>query len=394
VTDVELIVRNELERMIPRTQSAPNWGDVVRRAPSAAPRVRNRRMLSRPVVLVAAFAAAAILSAVGYAVARYVIVGSPAPRAVKDRLTLLDTVRGELIPRVNRGSGIEVEKTRAAAVLQASTGPVYLWVAPTEQGGYCQFLQIVGTETRDGGPNLSGGCVSPKQRVDIGVSGSRVDNKWLELVVGHAAAPGRSVRIRFASGAQRNVALSPRGFLLAEVRAKDPIREITVLSGTGRVISRQRGLPVFAQHSFPKPTGPVHTVAVIHTVRTHRTIVLRVWPSAHGTRGTTLITPGGTGKSCCGRPPKPNEMGVHAEQIGSAPSHGMLLYWGAVGSKIKTVELRFEDGTRVGLPIHEGFVLYQVRPSNFLPGRRPIELIGRAGTGRTVATRRLGPYAP
>jgi hypothetical protein len=394
VTDVELVVRNELDRMIPRTRSAPNWSDVVRRVALPAP--RRRPMLSRPLVLAVAFAAAAILSAVGYAVVRYVIVGSPAPQAVKDRLTLLDTVKGELIPKVHRRSGIEVAKTRAAAVLQASTGPVYLWVAPTEQGGYCRFVQIVGTETRDGGPNLGGGCVSPKQKVDIGTSGSRVHDKWLELVVGHAAAPARRVRVRFASGAQRSFTLSPRGFLLAEVRANDSIREITVLSGTGRLISRQRGLPASGPHAlpFPTPTGPGHTVAVIRTVRTHRPIVLRIAPGAHGTRCTILITPGGTGRSCGGRPPKPDEMGIYPEQIGSASSHGMLLYWGVVGSKIKTVELRFEDGTQVALSIHEGFVLYQVRPSNFGRGRRPIELIGRDASRRSIATKRLGPYAP
>ncbi len=389
MTDAELILENELDRTIPRTRSAPDWGDVVRRAASPAPHVRRRRLPSRPVVLVAAFAAAAILTAVGYAVVRYVIVGSPAPQAVKDRLRLLDTVKGELIPMVHRSSGIEVEKTRAAAVLQASTGPVYLWVAPTKQGGYCRFLQIVGTELSGGRPNLSGGCISPKQKVDIGISGSRVHERWLQLVAGHAAAPARKVRIRFASGARRSFTLSQSGFLLVEVKTKDPIREVTVLSDSGRVLSRQRA----GRRSFPRPTGPAHTVAVIRTVRTHRPIVLRIAPSAHGTRCTILITPGGTGRSCGGRPPAPHELSISAEQIGSARSHGMLLFWGSVGSRIETVELRFEDGTRVALPIHEGFMLYQVHPANFVRGRRPIRLVGHDRSGRIVATRRLGPYA-
>jgi len=390
VTDVELIIQKELDRMIPRTQTAPDWSDIVRRAASPAPRFR-RPVLSRPLVLFAAIAAAAILTAVGYAVVKYVVVGSPAPQAVKDRLTLLDTVKGELIPKVHRGSGIEVEKTRAAAVIQASTGPVYLWVAPTKQGGYCRFVQIVGTETRDGRPNLGGGCTSPKQRVDISVSGSRVHGKWLGLVVGHATAPAQRVRVRFADGARRSFDLSRDGFLLVEV--KDPVRQITVLTGTGQVLSDRRSLPATGRHSFPKQAGPAHTVAVIHTVHTGRPITLRVWRATNGDRCTTLITPGGTGRSCGGRPPKPDEMAVAPEQIGSARSHGMLLYWGSVGSRIEAVELRFEDGGRVALPIHEGFVLYQVKPSNFVSGRRPIELVARDGSGKVVATRRLGPYA-
>jgi hypothetical protein len=391
VIDVEPIIQSELDRMIPRTLSVPDWSDVVRRVATQAPRVR--RMLSRPLVLFAALAAAAILTAVGYAVVKYVIVGSPAPQAVKDRLTLLDTVKGELIPKVHRGSGVEVDKTRAAAVIQASTGPVYLWVAPTRSGGYCRFVQIVGIESRDGGPNLSGGCTSPKQKVDVDISGSRVRERWLRLVVGHAAAPARTVRIRFASGARHSFTLSRNGFLLAEVKAQDPIREITVLSASGRVLSTQRSLPAAGRHAFPEPTGPAHTVAVIRTVRTHRPIVLRVAPSAHGTRCTILITPGGTSRGCGGRPPETREMSISTEQIGSARSHGMLLFWGSVGSGIETVELRFEDGTRVALPIHEGFVLYQVKPANFVSGRRPIELVGRDRSRHIVATRRLGPYA-
>ena len=389
MTDVELIVKNELDRMLPRTQTVPDWSDVLRRAAPASP-VR-RRTRSRPVVLFAVFMAAAILTAAGYAVVRYVIVGSSAPKAVKDRMRLLDTVKGELIPKVHRRSGIEVERTRAAAVIQASTGPVYLWVAPTERGGHCRFVQIVGTELPGGRPNLSGGCVSPKQKFDINVSGTRVSGRWLRLVVVHAAPPARTVRVRFADGTRRSFELSRDGFLLVEVRRA--VREVSVLNGSGRVLNRLRSLPAPGRRSFPRPTGPAHTVAVIRTVRTHRPIVLRVAPGANGTRCTILITPGGTGRGCGGRPPKPDEMAVSMEQIGSARSHGMLLYWGAVGSKIDMVQLRFEDGARVSLPIHEGFVLYQVKPYDFVAGRRPIELVARDRTGEVVASRRLGPYA-
>jgi hypothetical protein len=392
VTNVELIVRNELDRMIPRTHTAPDWSDVVRRT-------RKRRMPSRRLVLAAAFVAAAILAAVGYAVVRYVIVGTPAPRAVKDRLRVIDALNGgELIPKKHRSLGVEAEKTRAGAVLQASTGPVYLWVAPTKRGGHCEFLQIVGTELPDGRPNLSGGCSStePRRRVEIGNSATRVHGKLLGLVSGRAAPPARSVRIRFGSGVRRNFSVSAAGFVLGEVKPRDPIREITALDGSGRVVSHElRTLRLSGRHSFPriKPTGPAHTVAVIHTVRTHRPIVLRLWPGPNGTRGTTLMTPGGTERGCCGRPPEPNELSISPDQIGSASSHGMLILWGSVGSKIETVELRFEDGTRIELPIREGFVLYQIRPANFVHGRRPIELVGRDRAGHVVTKRRLGPYA-
>ena len=97
-------------------------------------------------------------------------------------------------------------------------------------------------------------------------------------------------------------------------------------------------------HPFPRPTGPARTVASIRTLRTHRLIVLQVWPGPTG-RGTTLITPGGISRSCCGRQPKPMELAVSPEQIGTLPHPGMLLLWGAVGSRIRTLQLRFEDKT-------------------------------------------------
>jgi hypothetical protein len=56
-------------------------------------------------------------------------------------------------------------------------------------------------------------------------------------------------------------------------------------------------------------------------------IVLQVWPGLTA-RGSTLITPGGISRSCCGRQPKPNELAVSPEQIGTLPQPGMLLLWG------------------------------------------------------------------
>jgi hypothetical protein len=142
---------------------------------------------------------------------------------------------------------------------------------------------------------------------------------------------------------------------------------------------------------FPRPIGPARTVAAIRTLRTHRLIVLQVWPGPTG-RGTTLITPGGISRSCCGEPPKPTELSVHPEQIGTLPRPGMLLLWGAVGARIRTVQLRFEDKTQQSVPIHNRFTLYQVSPGNLIRGHRPVELIGRNRSGLIVTTQRIGPF--
>jgi hypothetical protein len=45
------------------------------------------------------------------------------------------------------------------------------------------------------------------------------------------------------------------------------------------------------------------------------------------------------------------QLAVSPEQIGTLPQPGMLLLWGAVGSRIKTLQLRFEDKTGTPLRI-------------------------------------------
>jgi hypothetical protein len=68
----------------------------------------------------------------------------------------------------------------------------------------------------------------------------------------------------------------------------------------------------------------------------------------------------------------------------------MLLLWGGVGASIKTLQLRFEDETRVPVPIQNHYALHQVRPGKLTRGHRPVELIGRNMSGAIVTRQRLG----
>ncbi len=86
------------------------------------------------------------------------------------------------------------------------------------------------------------------------------------------------------------------------------------------------------------------------------------------------------------------ELAVSPEQIGTLPRPGMLLLWGAVGSGIRTLQLRFEDKTQTALRIRNRYILYQVNPRKLVRGHRPVDLIGRAKSGRIVSTRRIGPF--
>lgn len=88
---------------------------------------------------------------------------------------------------------------------------------------------------------------------------------------------------------------------------------------------------------------------------------------------------------------RPDEVGVHPNQIGTTPN-GVLLLWGEVGSEIDRLELRFEGGRVEQLPLVNRFALYQVDPDDFVAGRRPLVLIGRDANGKVVGDRKLGPW--
>jgi len=369
-----------------------DWLDVVYRARAASdsrPRSdRPRQIWLRPLALAAAFAIAAVLAAAAYAVVRYVIVGSPAPPAVKASEQLLNQVKGELIPRAHSGTGIEVAKTKAAAAVNTSTGPVYLWVAPTRTGGYCAFLQVVGTELPDGRPNLSGGCSNTHgSKLDVSMNGISVHGRMLTLLLVHAASPARTVVIGLRSGAQRTLTLSGSQFLVSEVQASDPVRTVSVRDNAGQILARRVIPSIPAQ---PTPIGPFRAVAEIRTITAQKPLSLYVAPATQGTRCASF-TPGGGAGGICSKPPHPNQIDVSPNQRGAAP-HGMLLLWGSVGRLISRLELRFEDGTTIPIGLHHGWALYQVNPRNFARGHRPVALIGRNQSGRIVNTRRLGPY--
>jgi hypothetical protein len=357
---------------------------------SSAPRP-SRRSLA-----IGALGGVVLLAAgTAYVLGTGVIDGDPVPRAVKDEVQRVNRVRGELIPSVREGPRVLAEETRAAAVLQASTGPVYLWVAPTESGDRCLFLQVVGTEGPDGRPNLGGGCGRGAPGLEASLSGTRVrDGRWLVLVHGRVERPVERVEIRVEDGPRIVPPLSD-GFFLVEVPgvadSEVPSLEIVGRAADGRVVSRRKQgrQPNLQEH--PVGIAGESPVLEILTRRTRKPIKLYVVERG-GERCSVLETPGGTASGCGGgSPPGPREIPIRPNQIGSAPK-GMLLLWGEVGRGIATLELRFEDGRVEKLPLARHFTLYQVDPSDFALGRRPVELIGRGTEGRVVGRQTLGPW--
>lgn len=374
----------------------PELRDVARGKLETLIAESPHRRRSRWLVLATAAAAVLVGAATAYALAREYLVGDPAPPGVKEQAALLNEVKGELIPRVHEGPRIRVEETRLAASLEASTGLVYLWVAPTDRGDYCLFSQVVGTELPNGRPNLSGGCRRGSAPVDSTFSGTRVrDGRWLPLIYGRVDPRVQQLQV-IVKDKTLDVPLTGRFFLFELPGVADgeqPDIEVVGRDASGNELARRKhGVPdAFGTH--PPQEIDLSREKPLLEVLTRRTKKpLRLYlVERDGRRCDVLDGPGGTSAGCGGGPPGPREIPIGPTQIGTAP-RGMLLLWGEVGRAITRLELHFEDGRVERLPLVEQFTLYQVDPRDFAAGRRPVALIGRDESGEVVAKRKLGPW--
>ncbi|MDQ1462196.1 MAG: hypothetical protein QOI08_3680 [Actinomycetota bacterium] len=355
----------------------------------------RRRRTPRPLIVVAAIITVAALATAAYAIYQSVIVGSPAPANVKNIVRLQTQVKGELIPQAHANPGIEVAKTRAAAAITTSVGPAYLWVAPNKRGDSCSYLQIVALDLPDGRPNLSGGCSSGGPGFYVGIHYIRVKNRPFALVQGRVGTKGaKTVELEFANGSSHSYPITDQ-YVLAETDPNNAIKTAIVRDAHGRVLAQrhysnslsplQQGQQLL--HRL-HPIGPWRMVATLRTIGKHRLLAEKTAPGSNGTICSELVTPSGTGGGC-NRPIGPTGLDIGPTQIGTAP-HGWFLLDGPVGAKIHSLELRFEDGTHIAIPIQHGYILYQVNPQNFVSGHRPTELIARNTAGHIVNTRRFG----
>lgn len=414
MSEFDRAVRELLTAVVPAPppDAHRDWADVLERAGvsraapgqprgtaalrrAAAEFGRRRGPRRSRAALAAAAAVVLVFAGTAYALAREFLIGEPAPAEVREQAALLNEVKGELIPRVHQRPRIRVEETRLAASVVASTGPVYLWVAPTESGGYCLFQQIVGTELPQGRPNLRGGCGRRNDTIDSALSVTRVRPGHL-LTLAYGRVDRRVERLEAeVSGRIRTVPVTDGYFLFELPRASDGGLsgvELIGYDGSGREVARRRHSVPF-EFFRPRPSVDVsreRPLLEIETRVTKQPIRLYV-VERDGERCTVLVSPGGTGSGCGRRRPDPHEIDVAPTQIGSA-STGMLLLWGEVGSEIRALELRFEDGRVERLPLAGHYTLYQVDRADFAAGRRPIVLIGRSDDGDVVSEKRLGPW--
>lgn len=374
------------ERLAPLVDAAaaPDWGDVTRRVR----RARRRRTLTTALVAVAVSVVAAPAALGLHRLVLDFFSAEPAPERVQ-----LTFARLDLGAPKGMATGVIPMQTRKVPVASADGSETFVWVAPTRRGGFCLTWQhgAGGCRTRAGG---GAGATFSGSRDASGLTINQVTGAITQ-------DNAERVELRFADGTTLELPITwvsapiGAGFYAYEIPAGRRPQELVLYGGGDDVIARE---------SFPNPdplTEPDPTTglpgAVIYdqrhevlTIETEggRKFTLYSAPSRLHTAGWEgrclwLSARGGPVDRAfygCGNP-SPDVPPIGAGlQGGGRP----VLFAGAVGAGVASVELRFQDGDVIELPAAEGYVLGEIPARHYTPGTRLTLAIARDAANAEV----------
>jgi hypothetical protein len=348
---------------------------------------RQRRRRRRGFVLLA-FAGAAILAGAAYAVVHELVVGSPAPREVREQPARFGH-SAELIP-VPHPDDPQLAEARVAAVLNSSVGTVYLFSSPNARG-LCASTWIEGDRGYQGRLNISSVCGTNNQSF-FAFSNDQFRGKDVRLFYGRAGDAVTRIALRLGNKTI-DVPLTARYFLAEFPGPENQLPTRFLAYGTDEKLLEQHAFMYPPNHAPPArqpyPVTEPHEVATINARGGAEHLTLLVARANDGNYCQTVRSdrrPPNTG--CSVTPPTPRTIGVAPMNFGGAPG-GVLLLVGPVGSQVATLELRYQDDRLVTVPLHDGWAFYEVVPADYIQGRRPQTLIGLGASGGEIASQRL-----
>lgn len=378
----------------PTPPSDPRAAAVARRALLTAVYAAKRRRLTRSRVLLAC----AVVVAVGATTASAsglggrlldFVAGEPAPPPVQRQFDL-QSRRKAVVPWLEQqpGSRVIASKARGVLAIETSVGPVYLWVAPTRDGGFCWMIDIEASTRPDGSPNAGGGCSPHAQpphepfMAGPGQSKTLTPRGYLRLLEGRVGPKVASVEAQFARG--RSTEIRPaEGFFLRELTGDEEPAAVIARDRDGKELARRsmRGLSA-SPRDVPQPVGPYRTLIEIETSAGYP-MTFAVAPGAEGTVCAETRYRGARAGGC-----NPARVDANAIQVGhalwneNADGKPVVVLQGSVGASISRLELQYRDGGDAQIPIVEGHVLFEVPK-----GRAPQALVGLDADGSVVARR-------
>jgi hypothetical protein len=358
----------------------------------------RRRRVSRVwiVVAVVLVGAAVVSSAFGWTLRLFdAIAGEPAPTSVRKAFAIRDAARPRQFPIFRESPAMEVVEEKAHAVLglDTSAGRVIVWSAPTKGGGRCLMIDIVALRRSDGAPAAGGGCspspLPPEIPAVFGVSGTRIGDRYLELVRGEVSVGVASVELRYPDGRRETLPVFER-FFLSELR--DGMRPTVMITrdANGAEIKRRHASPPLrvGPGSIPKPVGPERELIRLETSAGYP-LTFSLAPAEGGQVCQITRYRGSVGRTC-GRDPRmrvaAKEAQVHPGLWNEAQDGKPLVSLsGVVGSEIARLEIHYVDGTTAQVPIHDQFVYFEIPPSHHEDRR--FVLVGRDRRGVEISRR-------
>ena len=170
------------------------------------------------------------------------------------------------------------------------------------------------------------------------------------------------------------------------------IHKVRAMLGFLIAIALSFGLPSAALSQRVAPSEFTLTAAIPGT---NAALVLHVQRTA-GTFTTRLKTPWGATVFSSGlqKSVPANGIPVFAGEVANPrPPHERVTFLkGQTGSAVRRLQLLCQDGTRIDVPIRNGYVLYVLSQHRLTLGHAPIELIARGRSGAVVAARYTSAY--
>ncbi|MBD0328679.1 MAG: hypothetical protein ICV64_01035 [Thermoleophilia bacterium] len=381
-----------LDRLVPAFADEPRrWDDVLRRAESLSgePPARRPAPVASPrpgrVRIALAFALAAALLAVAapaFGLHRTLLdffVAEPATERTVLHFESLDRGAPE-----GMETGVIATETRAVTRARFRGAERTLWVAPTQEGGYCALWE------RHGGGCDRLGTVP----LDVTWAGPEVasadtaPDSW-QLVTGHVDLEYvATVEVRLSD---RTVARPPivwvsapieAGFFAYEVAEERDatITAVVALDSEGRRIAEST--PLGHEPGVPRDALVAErSAAVLVDTRSGEAVVWAA-PTRYEGRCAWLEVAGrATAVAPC--LPKGYDR-VAGAGFRFYPTHETVLLVGRFGERYARVELTFADGTRRAYEPRDGYLLAEVPPEQ-LAGRSAVsELATYDAAGREI----------
>lgn len=317
--------------------------------------------------------------------------GKPAPPSVQREFVRMLGNRGAVIPYFDFPKVIK-SRIHGVLVFRTSAGPVALWAGPTRGGDkVCFILRKLRPRNFGERVPLLAACGAPgppagKSAVASWDSSSSESGGSMAFVYGVAARGVASVEIRLGRGVSRRARVYEHFFAVGVPPEHSNVEEVVAFDARGHTVGRNRVdlAPQVAPPPEPRRTGPFKQL--FHVERGRGTVDVAVAPAAGGGVCVELRAPERDEAGC-----RKISLPLQLLSFGSygPPGPTVAFFAGHVGGRVKTLELRYEDGSSSRVTPLKSFFLTVLSGKRTRVGHRGLVFVARDASGTIIGRIRL-----